>query len=527
MTTTNTDYDVIVIGSGMGGLAAAAIMARLFDRRVLVLERHHTLGGLTQTFQRPDSYEWDVGLHYVGRMHRGTSERALLDFVTERKLRWKKTPEPYEKVIFPDFSFEVLGDPARYKGDLIARFPAEAAAIERYFVDVKRANRWMLRQGIAGGTHPLGRAVIRAASRLSRKVALANTAAYLDAHFEDDRLKALLTAQWGNHGLPPSKSIFGVHAALVAHYLRGTHYPVGGASKIAEHAAVVIESRGGTCLANNDVKRILIERKRAIGVEAEHKTQGTTQYLAPAVISDAGAYNTYTHLLPAEQGTQRAKTLRALVDQGSSMVVVYLGLTKDPADLGLHGESLWINESYDHDRVFSGKDVAEGKPLSCSLTFPSMKNPQARGHTAVIMTSLPPSLCAQWSDSRWAKRGEEYETFKNKMAEGLIDLVERHHPGLREIIDRMEVSTPLSIEHFVGSPVGATYGIPALRERFELDWLGPRTPIAGLVLTGADAFLFGIVGAAMGAVAATGALTGGIGFMRIMTSIHRAAGRAR
>ena len=112
------------------------------------------------------------------------------------------------------------------------------------------------------------------------------------------------------------------------------------------------------------------------------------------------------------------------------------------------------------------------------------------------------------------------------MADGLIDLAERHHPGLREIIDRVEVSTPLSIEHFVGSPAGATYGVPAVRERFELDWVGPRTPVAGVVLTGADAFLFGIAGAAMGGVAAVGALTGGIGFMRVMTSILRAAGQA-
>ena len=63
----NISYDAIVIGSGMGGLTAAAVLARIKGYRVLVLEQHFKLGGFTHTFQRPGGYNWDVGLHYVGK----------------------------------------------------------------------------------------------------------------------------------------------------------------------------------------------------------------------------------------------------------------------------------------------------------------------------------------------------------------------------------------------------------------------------------------------------------------------------
>ena len=77
------EYDAIVVGSGIGGLASAAMLAKHGGKRVLVLERHYTPGGYTHVFHRP-GYDWDVGVHYVGGMEPGTTLRRM--FITTARI---------------------------------------------------------------------------------------------------------------------------------------------------------------------------------------------------------------------------------------------------------------------------------------------------------------------------------------------------------------------------------------------------------------------------------------------------------
>jgi phytoene dehydrogenase-like protein len=113
------------------------------------------------------------------------------------------------------------------------------------------------------------------------------------------------------------------------------------------------------------------------------------------------------------------------------------------------------------------------------------------------------------------------------MAEGMIDLVDRHFPGFRDLIDYRELSTPLSVEHFAGHPRGAIYGLPGTPERFRQAWLGVRTPVENLLLAGSDVYFHGVLGAAMGGVAAAGAALGPFGFVRAMTAIMASRRRGR
>ena len=78
-------YDAIVIGSGIGGLTTAGLLARVAGRRVLVLEKHIEPGGLTHTFHR-DGFSWDVGLHYIGQLEPGSLLRAYLDHLSGGEL---------------------------------------------------------------------------------------------------------------------------------------------------------------------------------------------------------------------------------------------------------------------------------------------------------------------------------------------------------------------------------------------------------------------------------------------------------
>ena len=132
-------FDIIVIGSGIGGLTVAALHSKLHQKRVLVLEQHFTVGGFTHGFERKGKFHWDVGLHYVGDMDKGDTGRAVFDYLTDGNLQWQKMSDPFEKFVYPDFTFDVHSNSDRFQSDLFERFPHENVAIRRYFKDVKKA----------------------------------------------------------------------------------------------------------------------------------------------------------------------------------------------------------------------------------------------------------------------------------------------------------------------------------------------------------------------------------------------------
>ena len=132
-------YDVVVIGSGMGGLSAASLLAGLHGRRVCVLERHSTPGGFTHSFRRPGGWEWDVGLHYVGDMAPGALPRRLMDRITGGAVTWQRLPEPFEQLHFPDFGFAFQGNPEAFAADLAAAFPAVTLIVFKFIRPEMRA----------------------------------------------------------------------------------------------------------------------------------------------------------------------------------------------------------------------------------------------------------------------------------------------------------------------------------------------------------------------------------------------------
>ena len=525
--TDDTRYDAIVIGSGIGGLTAASILATLGRKRVLVLERHMVLGGFTHEFQRPGGRRWDVGVHYVGDLHEGAQGRAVFDYVSQGGLRWSRMSEPFERFVYPDFTFEVHGDEERYRSDLVARFPEERTSIERYFRDLKRVTAWGLRRFVAGALPaPLGAPMRWLASR-SSALPLSTTADYLDRNFRDPKLKAVLVSQWRTYGLTPDRSAFLMHAVVVSHYLNGGYYPVGGASAIAQSIVPVIESAGGKALIRRDVKRILVDGGRAVGVEVIHRRGGEDRlerYLAPVIISNAGAWNTYARLLPRESASPAVEAMESL-GEAPTGTSLYVSFRESPEKLGFRGENYWISEDYEHDAARESEDALLGRPSGCYLSFPSLKDPEATVHTAEILVLPAYDAFKRWADLPWKKRGEEYEALKDRMAEGMLDLVDRHFPGFRELVDYSELSTPLSVEHFTAHPGGAIYGLPGTPERFRQDWLGVRTPLKNVFMAGADVYLHGVLGAAMGGVAAAGAALGPLGFPRAMTAIMTRRGQ--
>ena len=519
-------WDAIVIGSGIGGLAAAGLLAGVAGRKVLVLEKHTEPGGLTHVFRR-DGASWDVGLHYVGEMEKGTLARSFMDFLSGGRLNWNKMPHDFERFVYPGLSFDVPSDPVEYQQRLIGRFPGEEKAIRGYFRDIHRVQSWnvrgFMRSFMPGFLGPL----IGLTRRAGRARATQTTGVYLAKRFRSPELRALLASQWGDYGIPPAQSAFAIHALIVDHYLGGAWFPAGGAGRIARTFERGIEARGGSVRVCQEVTSIIVENGKAIGVrvtDGRGAEPRVVEHRAPAIISDAGARMTFERLLPTdgEIGTRTAR-VRSFIDGlqgGGSAVTLYLRLRAPVSTIGIKGENVWINTDIDHDsREAQGRGTLEGRPAHIYVSFPSAKSGEERFHTAEIISFVDDAAFAAWKMQPHGNRGADYAELKRRISDGLLHLAETAIPGLTSLVSYRELSTPLTVEHYTSHPRGWFYGLPAVPRRYAADLLVSETPIEGLTLTGSDAGCLGIVGSLMGGVSAAAKVLGSFGFFKIMAAV--------
>jgi len=534
-TARGASFDAIVIGSGIGGLAFASLMAQLRRWRILVLERHFKIGGFTHTFSRPTpagmpgGWTWDVGLHYVGEMDEGQQARKIFDLVTGGQVDWSPMPDVYDVFAYPGLTVKVPKGRENFERVLAETFPAEKQAIGNYFRDIKRAVSWFNRHVTAMVTPQPVSWLVRAFNSSSEEFALQTTREYLEKNFADARLRAVLASQWADYGLPPERSAFVAHAIIVNHYLEGAWYPGGGAGEIPKAASSIIRAAGGELLAGHEVTKILLENGRAVGVEVKStkgKEQALLEFRAPVVVSDAGAWNTYTRLLPVSAVPFRSELEKP--PEGLEGVELFVGLKRDPREIGVRGENYWIFSSYDHREICSGRDdLLAGRAPMAYVSFPSLKDPRARNHTAEIIAPFSYRTLQAFRDGPWRRRGVDYESAKTIMTEALLNIVEQHLPGFRGLVAYVELATPLTFEYFTAAPAGTIYGYPATPDRFRKPWLGPRTPIQNLYLTGADATLLGIMGATMGGVVTASLVLGSTGFFEIMRAANAPRAKAK
>ncbi len=501
-------YDTIVIGSGMGGLATASILARVGGERVLVLESHFKLGGFLHSFRR-HGYTWDPGVHYIGDMSEGALTRQCMDLVTGGDIEWYQLGDRFERYLFPDLTFEVPSDRERHRARLIERFPAEEAAITRYFRDLAKVQRWSYRWF---WSRQFGEPV---ASILSagRRLATMRTADYLDARFRNPALKAVLTAQWPDYGVPPGRSAFGVHAIVAADFLAGGYAPVGGAERIVEGAVSTIEAAGGRCLTRRPVTEILISDGRARGVVAQTRS-GPREISASKVVSAAGVDTTFRHLVGPDDGEPERVRL-ADAEPGPSAVVLFLGLNDDPGRHGFDDANYWLYQSFDHDAT-PEPGVFPPPILGAYLSFGSLRDPAQEQHTAQIITFSDYDEWKRFAGRPWRQRGGEYEELKDRFADQLLDFVDERLPGLRSLVDHRELGTPITVESFTGHPHGQIYGRASTPRRLGRHGWTIGTSVDNLYLTGTDLVVPGVNSALMIGVMTAGKLLGPTGTARVI-----------
>ncbi|MGI9331548.1 MAG: phytoene desaturase family protein, partial [Gammaproteobacteria bacterium] len=289
-----SEFNVIVIGSGMGGMTAAAALSRL-EHKVLLLEQAQTIGGLTHAFSR-NGFTWDVGLHYCGTFGHDQPAGRVLDWLSGRAIDFRSIGTVYDILHFPGgFDISVPRPAAAYKMELIDRFPDSAAEIDAYFEALQSAQAAAHMVGAERSIPEPFRSAHRWWNEKKIQRWCGRTTGEVMADIvTDPKLAAVLSAQWGTYGGKPKEASFGVHAIIMDHYLDGAAYPVGGAASIAKGLVPVIEAAGGRARAATPVSAILVEDGKAIGV----RTSSGEEINAPFIVSATGAGETVKRLLP-------------------------------------------------------------------------------------------------------------------------------------------------------------------------------------------------------------------------------------
>jgi all-trans-retinol 13,14-reductase len=497
-------WDTIVLGSGIGGLTAATALARC-GQRVLVLEQHSVAGGLTQTFQRQD-WSFATGVHYVSGV--GPDPGAdgqfgrMLQWLTGGALQFSPCGNPYDVVRLPGFEFGIEHPQSAYRQALVARFPAQQAAIEAWFDALDAANHAArslivthgLPPWLAWGWRLLHGAELRRFSQQTLGQAL--------TAIDDPRLRAVLGARWGDYGAAPQTAPLLEHALVTSAYDSGAYYPVGGPARFAQTMQPVIEGAGGQMRLGADVKQIEVRHERAGAVVFEHDGKRHTEQ-AGRVISAMGVTNTVACLdagvAPAWQDTVQA------LRPGLSCLALYLGFDGDIAAAGASTANVWIYESEDIGRVWQAPADEDAPGLFVS--FPSLKDPANLGrHTAEVIALCDPRAFAPWLHLAAAQRPEDYVALKAWVEQRMLAQFGRHFPALVPMLRFHELATPITQQHFVRSPDGAMYGIEMSARRLASDALHVRPPVPGLLLAGQDVSGPGIQAACMSGLLAAAAV---------------------
>ena len=504
------EYDAIVIGSGMGGLTTAALLSDL-GKKVCVLEQHYTAGGFTHSYER-EGYEWDIGVHYIGELGAATRTRRMFDYLSSGNLDWAPMDAEYDRFYVGDKVFNAIAGKQEFRDNLVARFPDEADAIDRYIALLDRSGDALSAFGMGRGLPAwLGLLMKPYLAWKMRGAYSRVTYDVLSELTSNPDLIATLCGQWGDMGLPPKRSPFMAHAMIARHYLYGGFYPVGGSWRIAETIIPKIQATGGEVFTYARAEEILVENGKVAGV----LMQDGHRIACDCVISSAGVDNTFNHLLSDEIASKSGyrKKLQS-VEPSIGHIGIYVGIKGTAKELGLPRTNYWIYPSNDYDAALDDFLNNEDAPFPVIyISFPSAKDPDYENRhpgtaTIEIVAPAPYKWFARWHDETWGKRGDDYESLKEKIGDRLMETLYDKVPEVRGKVDYFEISTPLSTNWFGGYQQGELYGLAHTSERLKQDWLRPKTQIPGLWLTGQDTLTCGVTGAMMSGLITTMSMVG-------------------
>ena len=463
-------YDVVIIGSGFGGLVCAHLLAKA-GKRVLVLERQLQPGGCIQSYQRKGQ-AFDTGLHYVGGLGEGQKLNRIFSHLGLMRLPWHRLdPEGFDLVTIGEETFAFAEGYDQFVDKLATRFPKEREALQQYVQTLQQT------EAVAFGSNDAYQ--------------LFGTSAYdyLTRTFNDPLLINVLSGSALKMELRQTSLPLFTFAHGNSSFIQSSWRLQGDGNLIVKSLIDDIHSFGGEVICQAEVDELIEKDGRII---AAHSTNGET-YEGDVFISDI--YPSLTFSLVKDSAVLRNLFRRRMSNMENTFGIFTASLMLKPDTLPYFNHNKFVYRQPNVWTFYEEPGSVGGLMISCRV-------PEEGTYATQIdlLTPMPWRVCEPWADTQIGRRGADYLALKARYADECITLAETVIPGLREMISQTYTSTPLTYRDYTLTPNGSAYGVRRDCRNLVITMLSPRTPIPNLMLTGQNLMLHGLEGVSMTAL---------------------------
>jgi len=465
--------DVIIIGSGLGGLECGFVLAKN-GMKVCVLEQDAQIGGCLRTFRRGNML-FDTGFHYVGGLDEGQSLHRLFQYFGLLDLPWHRLDETgFDEVVIGERSWLMANGYGRFVDTLAQSFPHQHKNLTNYAAFMKQVSNHLF-----DVFAPQNKNDVYSSSLFTR-----SAYEFLSETIDDPLLRKVLSGTSLKMELNAEKLPLYVFAQITASFIESAWRLQGGGGQIVDRLAQQIQAMGGEVRTCSKVTR-MIERAGLISIVEVNKEE---QLSAQWVISNA--HPSYTLSLVDE-----TKLIRRIYRKRIAALPNTFGMFT--ANIRLKPDCL----PYKNRNVFFHREDADlwrfkqdNSVSSILVSYYLPKTDKTFAPAIDLITPMCWSEVERWKDKPAGCRGEDYVEMKAARTEACIEFVSKHIPELKESIDKVFTSTPLSYYAYTNTVEGSAYGIQKDYNQPMYTILTPRTPVPNLLLTGQSLNLHGILG---------------------------------
>ena len=479
-------YDIVIIGSGLGGLACAYILSK-FGFRVCVLEKHFQTGGNLQTFKR-NGCKFDTGMHYVGSLGEGEVLHKFFNYLDLlSKVNVKRLDEDaFDVINIEGREYKYAMGYEKFTQSLINDFPEEGKGINTYAAKIKE---------LGEGSDIFNLREVNLMDMTNINYYGVSTAEYIATLTDNLRLRSVLAALNPLYAGGETNTPLYVHALVNHFFITSAWRLTDGGDQISDALVDSIQSMGGKVLTKAEVVKFHFSNKSISAVE----TKKGDMFEADRFISNMHPALTMDFIPEGHIRKSYKNRINSLRNTISSFSV-YLVLKKNQIP--------FLNKNYYYyktNNVWGVENYEKGKwPQGLMLYFTADKQMPEFAESVTIITYMKYEEVKQWEDTRIEHRGNDYLMFKKEREKQLLENVAEIFPDIQDAIDTSYSASPLTFRDYTGTREGSMYGIVRDCTRPIESYISPRTKIDNLFLTGQSINLHGITGVLCGALITCG-----------------------
>lgn len=487
-------YDAVIIGSGLGGLLSAVLLAKE-GWHVAVIEQNKQVGGCLQTFSF-DKKIFDSCVHYIGALDEGQTQHRIFRYAgIMDDLRLKQLDQDgFDRIVFGDDPevFPHAQGTGHFAEQLQSHFKDAKAGLQYYENALQQV----------AGSFPLYQ--LRSGDAAEKATVSDWTMTDVMKHIPDAKLQHVLMGNNLLYAGNQDKTPFYVHALVSKSYIDSAYKCVGGSSQISKLLWKKLQEYGGVIFRNEKVVQLEEEN----GQITHAVTESGQRYAGKQFIANV---HPAMVLQWTDSSLIRPVYRKRIATAENSISAFMVNIVLKPGTVPYRNHNIYWNRSADS---YAAIDYREAQwPANYALYYGEDAQMPGYADTVALLTYMHAAEVEPWLHTRNrtaqpSGRETAYQDFKARKATALIDTVAQRYPELKQNILSYQVATPLTFRDYMGSPDGSIYGIMADVNHPAQTQIPVRTKIPNLLLTGQNIGLHGVLGVSVNAVAACGELLG-------------------